>query len=80
MRQRRCMENGVAMAAVNQSSNTEDEGLRLNQDLVEQINELVYGEHAASECWSPAKPVLVEGLLWSALGATLWLVVLYLAS
>ena len=57
-----------------------DHGLQLNQDLVNQLNEMVQGEHANSECWASSRPMLVEGLLWSALGAVLWVVTIYIVS
>jgi len=54
--------------------------LQLNQDLVNQLNEMVQGEHANSECWASSRPMLVEGLLWSAFGAILWVVTIYIVS
>lgn len=62
------------------SSGFTDTGLKLNQDLVNQLNEMTSGQHASSECWQSGRGLLVEGLLWSSLGAVLWVVVLYLAS
>ncbi|SFU20769.1 hypothetical protein SAMN05192563_101596 [Paraburkholderia aspalathi] len=70
----------MATSSVEVSSDTTDRGLQLNQDLVNQLNELVQGGHADSECWSSSRPVLVEGLLWSILGAVLWMVTLYIVS
>ncbi|RQM47101.1 hypothetical protein EHZ19_15720 [Paraburkholderia bannensis] len=57
-----------------------DEGRRINQDLVDQINAMVEGEHSNSECFASGKPILVEGVLWTIFGAILWVVTLYLAS
>jgi hypothetical protein len=62
------------------TSDMSDRGLQLNQDLVNQLNEMVQGKHAHSECWASSRPMLVEGLLWSALGAVLWVVTLYIVS
>lgn len=55
-----------------------DEGLRLNQDLVRQINQIVEGAHASSECAQPARPMLIESLLWTVAGAIVWVATLYL--
>lgn len=62
------------------SSHPNDEGMRLNQDLVNQLNQMIDGEHAASECWASGKPMLIEGLLWSLLGAVFWVSALYFFS
>jgi hypothetical protein len=62
------------------SAHPDDEGLRLNRDLVNQLNEMIEGEHSTSECWSSGKPLLFEGILWSLLGAVLWVVALYFLS
>jgi hypothetical protein len=70
----------MATSSVEVSSDTTDRGLQLNQDLVNQLNELVQAGHANSECWSSSRPVLVEGVLWSMLGAVLWMVTLYIVS
>jgi hypothetical protein len=70
----------MATSSVGVSSDTTDRGLQLNQDLVNQLNDSVQGEHANSECWSSSRPVLVEGLLWSVFGAVLWMVTLYIVS
>jgi hypothetical protein len=57
-----------------------EEGRRINQDLVDQINAMTEGEHAQSECYSSGRPMLVEGVLWCIFGAVLWMASLYLAS
>jgi len=70
----------MATSNVEVSSEMSDRGIQLNQDLVNQLNEMVEGEHANSECWGSSRPMLVEGLLWIALGAVLWVVTLYIAA
>ncbi|OBR53143.1 hypothetical protein [Paraburkholderia tropica] len=62
------------------SSGFVDTGLKLNHDLVNQLNEMTSGEHLASECWKSGRTMLVEGALWSIFGAALWVAVLYLMS
>jgi hypothetical protein len=57
-----------------------DNGLKLNQDLANQINEMTSGPHSNSECWSSGRPMVIEALLWTLGGAILWVVTLYLAS
>ncbi|WP_105133240.1 hypothetical protein [Burkholderia sp. BE12] len=57
-----------------------DEGRRINQDLVDQINAMVEGDHSKSECFESGKPILVEGVFWTIFGAILWAATLYLAS
>ncbi|WP_322085710.1 hypothetical protein [Burkholderia sp. BCC1999] len=54
--------------------------LRLNQDLVSQINEMVSGDHVLSDCWASGRPMLIEGVLWSLAGAIVWVAAIYLAS
>ncbi|ALX17280.1 hypothetical protein P350_37505 [Burkholderia cepacia JBK9] len=54
--------------------------LRLNQDLVSQINEMVSGDHVLSDCWASGWPMLIEGVLWSLAGAIVWVAAIYLAS
>lgn len=70
----------MTTSGVEVSSDMSDRGLQLNQDLVNQLNEMVQGEHVTSECWASSGPMLLEGLLWSAFGAVLWIVTLYIAS
>ncbi len=70
----------MTTSGVDISSDTGARGLQLNQDLVNQLNEMVQGDHADSECWASSRPMLLEGLLWSALGAVLWMVTLYIVS
>ena len=65
---------------VEHSASRADAGLRLNEDLVERLNELTEGPHTSSECWSSARPMLIEGLLWVGSGAILWAIMFYLAS
>lgn len=57
-----------------------EEGKRINQDLVDQINKLNEGEHARSECFQSGRPMIVEAIIWCAFGAALWAATLYLAS
>ncbi|RQM47099.1 hypothetical protein EHZ19_15710 [Paraburkholderia bannensis] len=57
-----------------------EDGLKLNRDLANQLNEMIRGEHASSECWSADRPMFIEGVLWSIFGATLWLLVLYIVT
>ena len=70
----------MTTSGVEASPDMSDRGLQLNQDLVNQLNEMVQGDHADSECWASSRPMLLEGLLWSALGAVLWMVTLYIVS
>ena len=59
--------------------NLSDEVVRLNQDLVKQVNAITEGEHAQSECMSSGRPIVVEGLLWCVFVAILCAVTLYVA-
>ncbi len=61
-------------------SDLTDSGLQLNIDLAAQINEMVSGAHASSECWQSGRLMLLEGAIWSAFGAALWVATLYLFS
>ncbi|MGP8473719.1 hypothetical protein [Burkholderia sp. PR2] len=60
--------------------NLSEEGRRINRDLVEQINAMVQGEHAQSECFGSGRPMVVECIGWCIFGAILWMATLYAAS
>ncbi|AZC17892.1 MULTISPECIES: hypothetical protein [Pseudomonas] len=45
----------------------------LNQDLVRQLNALATEEHTSSDCWRPARPMIVESTVWILIAAILWL-------
>lgn len=50
----------------------------LNQDLVRQLNALTTEEHTASDCWKPARPMIVEASVWILVAAILWISTLML--
>ncbi|WP_409283000.1 hypothetical protein [Pseudomonas putida] len=45
----------------------------LNQDLVHQLNALASEEHASSDCWRPARPMIIEASVWILMAAILWI-------
>lgn len=65
---------------VDESSGMMNTSLSLNKDLVRQLNALSSEEHASSDCWNPAKPMVVEAIIWVAVAAVLWVVTLSLVS
>ncbi|MBD2835572.1 hypothetical protein D3C76_1651640 [compost metagenome] len=70
----------MSKSEVDESSGMMNTSLSLNQDLVRQLNALSSENHTASDCWSPAKPMVVEAAFWVAAAAVLWIVTLSLAS
>ena len=65
---------------VDESSGMMSTSLSLNKDLVRQLDALSSVDHTGSDCWSPAKPMVVEAIVWIALGAVLWVVTLSFVS
>jgi hypothetical protein len=51
---------------------------QLNKDLVERLDELIGAENMSSDCWNPARPMVIEALIWVASAATIWGVTLLL--
>jgi len=45
----------------------------LNQDLVRQLNALAAEEHTSSDCWRPARPMIIESTVWILMAAILWI-------
>lgn len=45
----------------------------LNQDLVRQLSALATEEHTSSDCWKPARPMIVESSVWILIAAILWI-------
>ncbi|HEN8801328.1 TPA: hypothetical protein U8251_003963 [Pseudomonas putida] len=45
----------------------------LNRDLVRQLNALAEEEHTSSDCWRPARPMIIESTVWILMAAILWI-------
>ncbi|GLO55095.1 hypothetical protein PPUJ20066_11310 [Pseudomonas putida] len=45
----------------------------LNQDLVRQLTALASEEHTSSDCWRPARPMIIESSVWILMAAILWI-------
>lgn len=49
---------------------------RLNQNLANQLNSLSNEAHTSTDCWGPARPIILEASAWIVLAALLWVATL----
>lgn len=63
----------MSKTEVNASSGMMLTSQSLNQDLVRQLTALASEEHTSSDCWRPARPMIIESSVWILTAAILWI-------
>lgn len=63
----------MSKTEVNPSSGMMLTSQSLNQDLVRQLTALASEEHTSSDCWRPARPMIIESSVWILTAAILWI-------
>ncbi|WP_161782564.1 hypothetical protein [Mesorhizobium sp. NBIMC_P2-C4] len=45
----------------------------LDKELALRLQSLRMEPHASSDCFATSRPIVIEGLLWAAVGAAIWI-------
>ncbi|AZO07978.1 MULTISPECIES: hypothetical protein [unclassified Mesorhizobium] len=63
--------SGLAGAGAGGASG--DLSRELDKELALRLQSLRMDPHASSDCFATSRPIIIEGLLWAAVGAAIWI-------